>query len=94
MRSPDVSGRQGLTVNPGVRRAAASGLPNRPHGRTIRTIAITRNTRMMEIFGKIRMPNAFNSDTSTAATNAPMMLPRPPITTTTKTSTMMRRSSA
>ena len=49
---------------------------------------------MMEIFGKIRMPNAFSSDTSTAATNAPMMLPRPPITTTTNTSTMIRKSSA
>ena len=47
---------------------------------------------MMEIFGKIRMPKAFSSDTSTAATKAPMMLPSPPITTTTNTSTMMRRS--
>ncbi len=49
---------------------------------------------MMDIFGKIRMPNAFNSDTSTAATKAPTMLPRPPITTTTNTSTMIRRSMA
>ena len=49
---------------------------------------------MMEIFGKIRMPKALSSETSTAATNAPMMLPSPPITTTTKTSTMMRRSMA
>ena len=49
---------------------------------------------MMEIFGKMRMPNAFSSDTSTAATKAPTMLPRPPITTTTKTSTMIRRSMA
>ncbi len=49
---------------------------------------------MMEIFGKIKMPKALSSDTSTAATKAPMMLPSPPITTTTKTSTMMRKSSA
>ena len=49
---------------------------------------------MIEIFGNIRMPNALSSETSTAATKAPMMLPRPPITTTTKTSTMMRRSIA
>ena len=49
---------------------------------------------MMEIFGKIRMPKAFSSETSTAATKAPMMLPSPPITTTTKTSTMIRRSIA
>ena len=49
---------------------------------------------MMEIFGKIRMPKALSSDTSTAATKAPMMLPRPPITTTTNTSTMIRRSMA
>src|SRR5260221_457481 len=94
MRSADVSGRQGFTVSPGVRRAAASCFPNSPQGRTISTAAITRNTRMMDIFGKIRMPNAFSSDTSTAATKAPMMLPRPPITTTTNTSTMIRKSSA
>ena len=49
---------------------------------------------MMEIFGKIRMPKALSSDTSTAATKAPMMLPSPPITTTTKTSTMIRKSIA
>jgi len=32
----------GLTVRPGVRRAGASGFPNRPQGRTISTAAITR----------------------------------------------------
>jgi hypothetical protein len=52
------------------------------------------NTRMMEIFGKMRIPKALSSDTSTAATKAPRMLPSPPITTTTNTSTMIRRSMA
>ena len=46
----------------------------------------------IDTFGKTRMPKAFSSDTITAARKAPVMLPSPPITTTTKISTMIPRS--
>jgi hypothetical protein len=67
-------------------------LPNRPHGRITSTTAISKNTSTSEIFGRIRMPNALSSETRIAATKAPSIEPRPPITTITKISTMMRRS--
>ena len=42
--------------------------------------------------GNAQMPNAVSSPISSAARNAPGTLPRPPTTTTTKASTMIRRS--
>ena len=73
-------------------RAVAGLAPNRPHGRTPSTRAITRKASTSEIFGKMRMPNALSSETMIAATKAPKVEPRPPMTTTTNTSTMMRKS--
>ena len=80
------NGRQrAKTALPEVR-AAASARPSNPHGRTISTIAITRKTRTIEIFGKTRMPKALSSETMIAARRVPVTLPRPPITTTTSAS--------
>ena len=73
-------------------RAAASARPSSPQGRTISTIAITRKTRTIEIFGKTRMPKALSSDTMIAARKVPGTLPRPPITTTTSASVITCKS--
>ena len=70
----------------------ASGRPRSPQGRTTSTIAMTRNSSTRVACGNTTMPKAWTSPTSTAARKAPTMLPMPPMTTTTKTSTMMPRS--
>ncbi len=53
---------------------------------------MTRNGRTIEICGKTSTPNALATEMMTAATNAPVTDPMPPITTTTNASPMMLRS--
>ena len=89
-----VNGRQGLTVTPGMRRAVSLRLteqaprPRDQHNGHHQEHQNHRDLRKDENAERIE------SDTRTAATKAPMMLPSPPITTTTNTSTMTRKSIA
>ena len=81
----------GSGASPGARETA-SGRPSRPRGRSTSTTAMTRNISTTVISGKTRIPKALSSAISTAARNAPAMLPMPPTTTTTNASAMMLRS--
>ena len=58
----------------------ASGRPRSPHGRKMRTTAITTNMSTRVLWGMTRIPNAPSSEMSTAARNAPGDAPhaRPP----------------
>ena len=73
---------------PPAARSGPSGRPRRPHGRTMSTAAITTKISTIEMRGRIRMPKAFSTPMSSEARSAPHTEPMPPITTTTKASTM------
>ena len=80
-----------------------SGLPIKPHGRTIKTKAITTNSATSVSLEKAmdRPPNstvpiaihkAFTSAMTSAAINAPGIEPMPPTTTTTNASLIVTMS--
>ena len=84
-------------------RDTPSGLPIRPHGRTIKTKAITTNSATSVSLEKamVKPPNstvpmathkAFTSAINNAAIKAPGMEPIPPTTTTTNASLMVTMS--
>ena len=76
------------SVAPPAARSGPSGRPRRPHGRTMSTTAITTKISTIETRGRIRMPKAFSTPMSSEARSAPHTEPMPPMTTTTKASTM------
>ena len=72
--------------------SAAVFIPRSPCGRNTSTTAIVRNTITKVACGKTAVPKAWTRPIRSAATKAPPMLPSPPVTTTTKVSTITLRS--
>src|SRR5215831_21321965 len=67
-------------------------LPNKPRGRSARMIAMGAKMVNMASSGKSARPKVSRSPTTRLPTKAPRMLPRPPIITTTRTSSNTSKS--